>query len=202
MKNHKRLFLFLLWLAAGSAAASLRAEVSTYFPLEKGNFWIYTPNRNSETFRTDVIRRTGNVVEVMSKQYTTIYSDRGSEIDIQLPKEGFLLFRRFIPNSTWDYQGVSNCNNGPVAVDTAKEPIVTRAGNFEKCLHLRFSKACSDGGLVEEWWAPNVGLVKWTQDNIAGLLTFELSEYGLQGSAAKAGLIRFLVRLNMTWRII
>ncbi|WP_313917914.1 BsuPI-related putative proteinase inhibitor [Tahibacter sp.] len=49
------------------------------------------------------------------------------------------------------------------------------AGSFQRVTRLDFGRNCADAGLISAWFAPNVGLVKWSESNIAGA-----KEYSLQ----------------------
>ncbi|MEW6732157.1 MAG: hypothetical protein AB1489_12585 [Acidobacteriota bacterium] len=70
---------------------------------------------------------------------------------------------------------------GPPCVSGARVKIVSRtetvevpAGTFTTCLKLEFSTNCADAGIVEQWFALNVGLVKQTETTIGGPLISEL----------------------------
>lgn len=68
---------------------------------------------------------------------------------------------------------LGGCNNS--ATIAAKNLAVTvPAGSFQRVTRLDFGRNCADAGLISAWFAPNVGLVKWSESNIAGAREYTL----------------------------
>ncbi|MBL8299295.1 MAG: hypothetical protein JNN30_13230 [Rhodanobacteraceae bacterium] len=75
---------------------------------------------------------------------------------------------------------LSGCNNS--ATIAAKNLSLTvPAGSFQRVTRLDFGRNCADAGLISAWFAPNVGLIKWSESNIAGA-----REYSLQSARVGA----------------
>ena len=152
------------------------SDGASYFPLREGNYWVYpfrAPSRVTE--------RKDDIVNLELDGLLITLRDRGTDIDIELPTGGFALFYRFVPGSSWVYNDpVGFCNhNSPVTVTLETEPVVTPAGAFHDCLRLEFDyNDCLHGGFQAQWWAPEVGLVKW-QEEFVGVV--ELVDYCVDG---------------------
>ena len=70
-----------------------------------------------------------------------------------------------------------------ITVISRKEDLTVPYGEFEQTLHLGLkpNPQLADAGVVDMWFAPGFGLVKWTEITIAGPQTYELFE--LSGSS-------------------
>lgn len=53
--------------------------------------------------------------------------------------------------------------------------LATPVGTFKDVVRLSFNAKCADGGLLEAWFAPQVGVIKWSSQTIMGANTFELN---------------------------
>lgn len=69
---------------------------------------------------------------------------------------------------------LGGCNNS-ATVAARNLNVSVPAGSFQRVTRLDFGRNCADAGLISAWFAPNVGLVKWSESNIAGA-----KEYSLQ----------------------
>ncbi|MET3134352.1 hypothetical protein AAKU55_004648 [Oxalobacteraceae bacterium GrIS 1.11] len=50
----------------------------------------------------------------------------------------------------------------------------TAAGTFRDVVKMTFSGQCADGGLMEAWFAPQVGVIKWSEQSFVGPVALEL----------------------------
>jgi len=177
--NRNRIGWLLALGFAWSSSEFVHSEPQ-YFPLEVGNRWIYEiaqhlfsgtrevaveAMRGGSFFirtRTEGPGRIGDVVHVRAN---------GNEIDIELSREGFVPFYRF-DEDAWLHRDCDTCDdNSAIRVVARDEVVTTPAGVFTDCLKLVFLGRCIDAGLLAQWWAPDVGLVKSEQDNITGAVT-------------------------------
>jgi hypothetical protein len=179
-------YRFSVLVFLGALALPLAGSGASYFPLEKGNFWIYGSDSLDNVVRFEVTERTENIAQADLGGLAAVLRDRGDEIDLEIPEKGFELFYRFVADSTWEHRDLSMCNDRARAtVAYAKEPIKTYAGTFADCLEIRFEDIqCLDAGRLEEYWAPGVGLVMWREVRIFGVITWQLLEYDAGGDAA------------------
>lgn len=161
--------------------------VTRYFPLEAGRTWTYSQeNFPSSEREVEVIGAEGNdswrvrfdAAEVIIRELSP------SDLDIEVPEEGFVTYYRFAEPS-WlhrDFQGCDDNRQMTVGVETLT--IETPAGTFTDCLQIQYGDpVCSDAGTEVEWWAPDVGRVKWIEQSIAGPRTFLLASTGIPGPA-------------------
>jgi hypothetical protein len=60
------------------------------------------------------------------------------------------------------------CNRGQTVLAGREETVLTPAGKFEDSIRLDFQTNCADAGVTSMWFAPDVGVIKWSSLNIAG----------------------------------
>ncbi|MBD8526105.1 BsuPI-related putative proteinase inhibitor [Pseudomarimonas arenosa] len=72
------------------------------------------------------------------------------------------------------------CNNSAKLAQRG-ETISTQAGSFANTTRLDFTSSCADAGVGSAWFAPGVGLVKWSEASIAGPREFSLMEAEIGG---------------------
>lgn len=187
----------LISLVLVSALASEARAEDTYFPLEVGNTWVYAYQDSApgHEFRWEVLERAGDIAVIdrpgrePSSANLTL-REAGSDIEWEVPGEGFRLFYRFVNGSSWVRHDPNICDDGrEVAVLLETESVVTPAGTFDDCLRIevREGSRCVDAGTAIEWWAPRVGLVKLIEANFTGsggLMTLELKAYSLESGEA------------------
>jgi len=65
-----------------------------------------------------------------------------------------------------------------VTVQSRADEVRVPYGTFSECIHFAFTPPpnLADAGLLDQWFAPGVGLVKMTVQTIAGPLSYELIE--------------------------
>ena len=59
------------------------------------------------------------------------------------------------------------------------DTVITPAGTYTNCFHFLHLGACCDAGIVESWFARGVGRIKYSEENIGGLITHTLSSYNI-----------------------
>ncbi len=189
--------MFTRYIAAAAAALALVGCTDTtepgaglrYFPLEVGNRWTYAPEDPAfgDPFEWVVTERHGDTVALArpagpSHPGPVTLLDREDGIDLLVAGESFAPFYRFDAGAAWTHRDPWECDDAAVftAVEET-EPIVTPAGTFEHTLRIerRTTAICDDAGTVMEWWAPNVGLVRWDELNFwaGGPLSYYLTSY-------------------------
>ncbi|HSX60892.1 MAG TPA: BsuPI-related putative proteinase inhibitor [Tahibacter sp.] len=68
---------------------------------------------------------------------------------------------------------LGGCNNS-ATIGAKNLSLSVPAGTFQRVTRLDFGRTCADAGLISAWFAPNVGLVKWSESNIAGTKDYAL----------------------------
>lgn len=162
-----------------------------YFPLTVGNTWTYAPEESvfGEPFQWRVAERRGDTVTVVrpsgaSHSGSVTLLDRRMELDVFLDDEDAVPFYRFTTGGSWLHRDKWECDDGSRWVVAEEEnPITTPAGTFLSTVRIeRLSTAtCADAGTMIEWWARDVGLVRWEELNFyaGGPLTYNLVSYSV-----------------------
>lgn len=184
--------LAILLLTACGDAPTGPEESVRYFPLTLGDTWSYAPEDPSfgDTVEWRVTERIGDTVTVLrppgpSHPGPITLIDGVDVIDLLLPGREKRPFYRFIGDGTWVHHDPWECDDGSTWIAMEEpEPIATPAGTFEHTLRLerRTAATCSDAGTMVEWWAPEVGLVRWDELNFfaGGPITFELVTWSVE----------------------
>lgn len=166
---------------------------SSYFPLAVGNHWLYGMEDPvyGDNFSWTVVQMNGDTALVERPwldvgpqfQPVTVVQD-GPDYLVRVGESQWDLFYRFMPDSTWAHRSPFDCDDHLVfktTLDTTT--IVTPAGSFRNTLKLerQTTANCADAGVMYEWWAPGVGLVKWEELNFyaGGPITGHLIQYHL-----------------------
>ena len=80
-----------------------------------------------------------------------------------------------------EYQvNIDGCTDKAV-LSNKEASLLSAAGDFNDLVKLDFSGYCFDAGLKSAWFSPEVGLVKWTQDSVLGVVEFELEHAKVEG---------------------
>ncbi|MCZ6795736.1 MAG: hypothetical protein O7J95_19185 [Planctomycetota bacterium] len=169
-----------LGLPVALLSFSASAQPVRYFPLDVGNEWTYQSDFSTRTIVASVHSRDGDVVVYQGRGPAVRLVDRGTEVDIEVPGDGFVPHYRFAEES-WSRRDVDVCDDDrEVVVVDRNAAVRTPAGVFEDCLEIAYgAPRCYDAGTHREWWAPDVGLVKWEEDNIGGPVTWTLQSTNL-----------------------
>ncbi len=162
-----------------------------YFPLTVGNTWTYAPANPlfGGSFQWQVTAMRGDTVTLArppggSQSGPVTLLDRVETVDLLRDGVGPVSLYRFTTGSSWVRHDPWECDDGSQwsAVEEPN-PITTPAGTFSHTLRIerRSAANCTDAGTMVEWWAPDVGLVRWEELNFyaGGPLAYELISYSL-----------------------
>ncbi len=159
-------------------APAFAAPPPRFFPLDPGNEWTYVEEGRpaAEEFVVKVTGIEDGVTTVDFGGFATArIKDRQAELDIEIGGEGFLTYYRFYEDS-FVHRDINGCNdNRKLVVVSRDEKVETPAGTFTGCLRLEYSGGhCADAGGESEWWALEVGRVKFVEQSIMGPRTHVL----------------------------
>jgi hypothetical protein len=171
----KQIFIAIAVLFAGNAAAS------EFLPLTVGDVANYvTAGGAAREIRVDDSAGSWRHVVAFPLMGTSWISSEATDSRVYVYNEDTganVLFADFARNVGTRFNlALGGCNNN--ATIAAKNLSLTvPAGSFQRVTRLDFGRSCADAGLISAWFAPNVGLVKWSESNIAGA-----KEYALQNA--------------------
>lgn len=73
------------------------------------------------------------------------------------------------------------CNYGDVVLGAKNVVIVTPAGKMDNCTRLDLRTSCSDAGVTSIFFKPGVGIVRYTELNITGIVTWNMTKGSISG---------------------
>jgi len=176
--------------------ASVNAQAQDYFPQQLDNRWTYIktgPAQSRTTWSNRIIKYKngrwhhsnfwGDGIE---RKLTE--DEEGNVSEVTNSSEPHLWYKLSAKGSeSWS---LSLTRGGPPCVDQSLLTIVSNnetvevpAGRFTNCIKIRFSNRCADAGVVFQWFAPDVGLVKQEELSIAGTIVSELQSAKVNGTS-------------------
>ncbi len=66
-------------------------------------------------------------------------------------------------------------------VAAKSQSMTTLAVNFDSVVRIDFDGFCNDAGLISAWFSQDAGLIKWSEQTIAGVVDYELEYAKLAG---------------------
>lgn len=188
----KHLFTAIAVLFAADATAS------EFLPLNLGDSATFT-TANGATRELSVDDSAGSWRHVVAFPLlgTSWISSAATDSRVHVYNEdsaASVLLADFARNTGTRFNlALGGCNNS--ATIGAKNLAVTvPAGSFQRVTRLDFGRNCADAGLISAWFAPNVGLIRWSESNIAGAKEYSLKSARIGstviGQAAAADSVR------------
>lgn len=173
-------FRAVLWCALALLVAP-SVEAQRFFPLDVGNVWTYEADRFSIVHRNEVLAVDDEGIASFARRTVDsvlLLQEDGDRIDLFLPDEGFVTFYRF-DGDGFTRRDPFDCEDRLSArIVSRDETVETPAGVFRDCIQIDYEGGlCADAGLFSEWFAPDVGLVKWVENNFAGPVTYTLTSF-------------------------
>ena len=213
MPHTSRKITMLLRLAtlAGVSLCTglLAAQTPSWFPLEIGNTWLYSPvasnnPRISSQYRTisvhgkeslsgrdyyDVSYFGRELILRSEPSDGSIFAyDRSSESE-----QPFLLLG--LPEGGTFATPINPCaTTGEIAARDAT--VKTPAGEFDGAVQVKFSGTCADVGITQQFYAPAVGLLTSEETTFAGGLKYELVYFRVGSHTGTTAELSFMVAIN------
>lgn len=157
--------------------------MSTYFPQNDGDQRVYSKRGRMASEGagwTDTVKRVGE--HFIHTNYWGDQVERQVSIDrdgnVREGETGTLWYSFSQGSCSWQLNlavaGPPCVDGSQVKIVSDSETVEVPAGKFENCLLLEFENNCMDAGVVKQWFAPGIGLVKQVDDSFAGPITIEL----------------------------
>lgn len=181
-------FVEALFAATGLMAQSAK-DASSYFPLQIGNRWSYSSHSTKLTLTiVDTARIQGRLYYQISNGDTSIpplnrtwYRCSNDTVFVFVlvmrndSSESPLYSLNAKVGDTLQLNPEYVCLYGAASIMAGKEDTVsTTSATHLKCYHFAYVKNCFDAGMLDSWLAQGIGVVKFSEDNIAGARTYTL----------------------------
>jgi hypothetical protein len=167
---------------------------ANYWPLALGNYWVYGCDSqhpfcsNGPIWRSDVTAQGADTALLVQTCVAFTCVDtfalraQGAQVDWRVSTGEWGGYYNFTGGAFWLHRDPFECDDSILyRAILETEPVVTPAGTFTGCLRIEpLQKRCADAGMIREWWAPGVGMVRSEQDNIAGYVNYVLTEYKVE----------------------
>lgn len=160
---------------------------SQYIPWQENDTLLFKSDTNKQ--QTISVDRTfslwRHVTTFSAFGPSWIYSGSRSE-EVKLYSPDAINFQTFIDFS--DPVGSSRsitllpCNTGSILIAEKNVSLSVPAGTFIDVIRLELETNCSDAGVTDIWFAKNIGIVQWTELNIAGAEMFKLNQATIGGN--------------------
>ncbi len=180
----------------------LPSDTANYLPLQVGNQWLYERKFfGSSTWIASVVERVtapnGRTYAAL-EGYFGILTSEGYVAPRRLVRSSRGIVTEFNPDgasdnlwymlgaevgTTWQIQlepvpesgTIGLCVDGSTVTLASRSEVVTvPAGTFQDVVRLDFAPRCADAGIVSEWFAPRVGLIRRQEDSFSGPVVSEL----------------------------
>ena len=189
--NLARVLLTISIIEALCAATDLMAQSAkdapSYFPLHIGNRWSYSSHSTKLTLSiVDTARIQGRLYYQMSNGDTSIppsygrwYRCSNDTVFVFVmhndSSESPLYSLNAKVGDTLQLNPGYVCLYGAASIMAGKEDTVsTTSATYFNCYHFTYVKNCFDAGMLDSWLAQGIGVVKFSEDNIAGARTYIL----------------------------
>lgn len=184
----------VLLAAAAPAQSPVRSalRLPSYFPVDGGNVWVYTAAHPSGVGMSFTVTASSGPrpAAVRSATILTGYLPGGAR-EVRVERTGVvterggdgrdhLWYELGAPEgSSWVFDTPpgrdGGCRSGATLTVGDRDATVTvPAGTFDAVVRIDWSSPCVDAGVLHEWFAPGVGLIRREEDNVAGPVVSEL----------------------------
>jgi hypothetical protein len=165
------------------------SEIIDFLPVQDGNIWVYSASSpSSENYFFIQVHKKDNSYYISNyffsdEDFEIIKKD--TQVFLSTEKEKFLLYD-FEDGSIWHIpEGISvetPCIAGSfLGVTESNFEFSAVAGIFNNCIRILWDNPCKDAGIIEEVFAPNVGLIKRVENRIFGTFSYELVYANING---------------------
>ncbi|HEY1341263.1 MAG TPA: BsuPI-related putative proteinase inhibitor [Bryobacteraceae bacterium] len=193
-------------------ASALAAQTPEYFPLEVGNTWLYKaitivgtqPLQLSTTYQTMRIIGTETI---KNRQYFSVSYFGRNVLLREDARSGnvFVYDRTTGAESSWVALGLPVDASFSSSLDpcSPQGQIVSRTdttavplGTFRDEIQIKYQNNCTDAGVVTQYYAPSVGLIRQDQSSLAGPVMYRLIYYQVGQQTGAVPEVSFTVAVD------
>ena len=175
----------------------------TYFPLEAGNYWVYQKHGATETssWRVEVLRDPASQMTGAGKVLAGYFPgpirrvrvwplDIVSEVGMQRGRDGLWYLLRAPVGVAWTIEvaappepvtGLDCIDGSRLHVTSRSETVEVPAGKFTDVVRIEYEMRCADAGIMAEYFAPGIGLIRREEESFAGTVVSDLIETNAGG---------------------
>ncbi|GIW72558.1 MAG: hypothetical protein KatS3mg102_2100 [Planctomycetota bacterium] len=154
------------WCGAGVALAG-----NDYVPDGANDRWTYRNSRFGGEVTVAIDRTSGgwdHFTEFAGLGPSWVWTGTGHNWTYLWNGTTYELLTNFDARVGFSSSITIGCNRGRVTLAGRGETVQVPAGTFADCVRLELQTSCADAGTTAIWFAPGVGIVKWSEQNIAG----------------------------------
>jgi len=185
----------------------------SYFPLDVGNRWAYTVQRQGFPLATWEVSVTGEESAAGFRSYFQLsryFGGRkpklvrttvsGSVLERGDDGQDYLWYdfsRRVGKSWIMELAGLGGCEDGATVTIGARDEVIrVPAGEFKQVIRIEFITRCADAGITQEWFAPGVGLIRREESSISGPIVSELVHAEVGGKVLPASAYSTTLQLS------
>ena len=159
-----------------------------YLPLDVGMTWTY-----GDTFHVVRVKSMMKslppiyVVDYTGQVRNFIEREKGKVLEWGEGKTRLLYDFEAPEGASWKIESLGDgsdlLDGTDVTVLNTSEAVKVPFGAFNNCVHfgMRPRPGLADAGVTDMWFAPDVGMIKWTEIWIGGVRSFELTAFSGNG---------------------
>lgn len=154
------------------------AIANNYYPNGEDDHYTYTTSRDG-VVTDEVIRRAGAWIlhaEFGGLGQIYVYTRNNNTLTVYSNGNLSRLANFDDPVGTEYAVTLGVCNTGTSVIAEKQAELTVPAGTFTDVIRIDFRGNCADAGIVSQWYARDVGIIQWTEPNIAGLLATKLTK--------------------------
>jgi hypothetical protein len=208
MEKRDFVIVFLMSLLLLPAALSVNAaESENYFPLNLHNEWTYL--QTGRTVNQTVVVDVNEMIQPVNQDiaFFKLNNFNGSYHWVQQSPSGMVTekphylwydFNREVGESwtmninTMVSKVIPGTNNAILTIISRNEPVQVPAGNF-RAIHIGYRTGVADAGITNEWFAPDVGLIKRTESSFGGEISMVLTRAVINGKIIEANGVEAII---------
>lgn len=180
MKNRLLARVALASLFAAAATATTTASANTYLNLKPTDSAVYMNGNGQMTYLSLTASNVTGWIkysEFLGAGERFVWTSTANEA-VYLFNQDTSTSEKLVnfadPVGTRYTFNLGNCTKGGTLAQKGIT-MSTAAGTFNNVIRMTFTNSCADAGTGEAWFAPQMGVIKWSNQSFIGPVTQELA---------------------------